>query len=220
MALAASCTPTAGLSSGPGDFWPSCAVTTLPDRWARSPPPATTRPWSRSSRCCGRTSWTAGAGPTASRYAWRSSPGSKGRTTGADAKPDSADSPPSSTRRSTPLRSHSPPETDCHLSVQQSRGHPPGPAPTARTPGRDQTGIQGSHPYDGAGYSHAFLTWLTANACRTPSGSGCPTTSPTAWVRHDEPWRSRSRSGRAQPAASRARYEPTGPAAAPFTLPW
>jgi putative transposase len=109
------------VNSAPGSSWPNYAATSLPDRWVRSPPPATTRPWNRSSHCCRRTSSTAAVGPPASNCDWRSSPGSNGPTTAADAKPASAGSPPSSTRPSTPLRSHSPPETRCHLLVQQTR---------------------------------------------------------------------------------------------------
>lgn len=43
-----------------------------------------------------------------------------GYSTAADAKPDFADSPQSSRRQFPPLRSHVPPETYCHPSVQRS----------------------------------------------------------------------------------------------------
>jgi len=78
-------------SSDPGSSWPPYALKNWSDRWARSPPPATTRPWNRSSRCCRRTSSTGTAGPADTSSGWRSSPGSNGPTTAADANPDSDD---------------------------------------------------------------------------------------------------------------------------------
>ena len=57
------------------------AVTTWSDRWAASARPVTTRPWSPSSACCRRTSWTAAAGTPASSCASPSSPGSNAPTT-------------------------------------------------------------------------------------------------------------------------------------------
>jgi hypothetical protein len=59
--------------------------------------------WSRSSRCCRRTSWTGSAGQAGSSCAWRSSPGSKGPTIAAEGSVDSAASRPSNTRKSTRL---------------------------------------------------------------------------------------------------------------------
>jgi len=72
-------------------FWPLCATADWPDQWAKSPPRATTPPWNPSSRCCRRTSSTGTTGAPAMSSGWRSSPGSNGPTTAADARPDSAD---------------------------------------------------------------------------------------------------------------------------------
>jgi len=63
---------------------------------------ATTRRWSRSSRCCRRTSWTGAGGPPVTSCAWRSSPGSNGPITAAGARPDSAAEPASACAASGP----------------------------------------------------------------------------------------------------------------------
>ena len=78
-------------SSVPGDSWLRFATTSSPDRWARSPRPATTQPWNPSSRCSKRTSSTGTAGPPDKSSGSRSSPGSNAPTTAAGGKPDWAD---------------------------------------------------------------------------------------------------------------------------------
>ena len=85
-----------------------CKTTGWQGRWAGSAPAATTLRWSRSSPCCKRTSWTVSAGQQESSCAWRSSPGSRGPTTGDAGNADSAASHPSNTRQST--RPHTQPE--------------------------------------------------------------------------------------------------------------
>jgi putative transposase len=56
-----------------------------------SAPRATTPQWSRSSRCCRRTSWTPGDGTPANNCAWRSSGGSRpGTTAGAVSAPSAS----------------------------------------------------------------------------------------------------------------------------------
>ena len=75
-------------------------------RWAGSPPPATTRQWSRSTRCCRRTSWTAGAGAPAMNSTTPSSTGSSTPTTTGAANAPSASSPRSSTNSPSPVRPH------------------------------------------------------------------------------------------------------------------
>jgi putative transposase len=82
--------------------------------------PATTQPWSHSSRCCRRTCSTADTGAPARSCGSRSSPGSNGPTTGGAARTPSVDSRPSSTRQSPTHRQLRPPDPTCHRSVQQS----------------------------------------------------------------------------------------------------
>ena len=78
---AAWCTATAGRNFAAENSFAPWAVTTWSDRWAASARPVTTRPWSPSSACCRRTSWTAAAGTPASSCASPSSPGSNAPTT-------------------------------------------------------------------------------------------------------------------------------------------
>jgi len=75
----------------------------------RAGPAVITRPWSRSSLCCRRTSWTGTAGRTATSCGWPSSPGSSAPTTAGAASAASANSLPSNTRCSAP-RPHSRPD--------------------------------------------------------------------------------------------------------------
>jgi hypothetical protein len=65
MWLAVWSTPTAGPSSEAESSSTRSTVTRWSAPWAESGPPETTQPWSRSSRCCRRTSSTDGCGPPA-----------------------------------------------------------------------------------------------------------------------------------------------------------
>ena len=85
------CIRTAAANFDQGSSSVLCTATTWSDPWAGSAPPGTTRPWRASSRCCRRTSWTAGPGPPAKSSASRSSPGSSGPTTDDDGNWRSAD---------------------------------------------------------------------------------------------------------------------------------
>jgi putative transposase len=78
--------------------------------------------------CSNATSWTANAGPPATNYASRSSPGSNAPTTAAAANAASANSPRSSLRPST-RRSHSRPEPP-NPRVNRTRGSPNRPRKT------------------------------------------------------------------------------------------
>lgn len=86
MSPAVCCTPTAGRNFEAGNSLPHCTTTTWSAPWAGSAPPVTTPPWSRSSACCRRTSWTGTAGPPAKTYGSRLSPGSNAPTTVAGAR--------------------------------------------------------------------------------------------------------------------------------------
>ena len=89
-------------SSGRGRSGQCSQRRASPDRWAGSPPPATTPRWSRSSRSCRRTCSTVGAGRHGSSCATRSSPGSNTPTTTAAANASSASSHPSNTNSPSP----------------------------------------------------------------------------------------------------------------------
>lgn len=93
------------VSSARGPSGRRSRPTGSPARWAGSLPPATTRRWSRSTRCCRRTcSTAAGAGAPAVSSPTRSSSGSSTPTTAAVASAPSASSPRSSSSSPSPRR--------------------------------------------------------------------------------------------------------------------
>jgi transposase InsO family protein len=96
-------------SSGPTPTSARSRTTACSARWAESVHAGTTPRWSRSSRCCKRTSWTANAGRPEKNCGWRSSPGSNAPTT-ADAGNDASAGSPRSSLRCSTNRSHSRPE--------------------------------------------------------------------------------------------------------------
>ena len=94
-----------GPSSGPTPSSRHSGTTGSQDRWAGSVRARTTPRWSRSSRCCKRTSWTVSGGPPGRSSGWPSRPGSSGPTTAGDGKDGWENSRPSNMKQSTGPRS-------------------------------------------------------------------------------------------------------------------
>nr|WP_181013054.1 DDE-type integrase/transposase/recombinase [Mycobacterium marinum] len=84
-------TPTGAVNFVPANSNSRYGATRCSAPWDRSAPPGTTPPWKASCPCCNATSSTANAGPPATTFASRSSPGSNAPTTAADDKPAWAD---------------------------------------------------------------------------------------------------------------------------------
>ena len=92
------CTPTAGPIRAK-KFVRVLRTNGSSDRWAAPGPAPTTPPWSRSSHCYRRTSWTASTGRQERSSVWPSCTGSRGPITAGVASGLSASSPPSSSQQ-------------------------------------------------------------------------------------------------------------------------
>ena len=124
-------------SSGPARSAPCSRPRASEDRWGASCRPATTPRWSRSSRCCRRTSSTGAAGRPATSSATRSSTGSSTPTTGVAANAFSASSPQSSSSSPSPT----PPRS------RHDQSQPPSTKLRADPPGRvDEERRETLHP--------------------------------------------------------------------------